>query len=339
MSSIDSIYIPPDINAAVQEHEEGVQSGITCRVSELDGTLAWMRGFVNGWYGWANDGKSMMLDYLSVLKAKFDGWKICMYKQEDMDTIIIDGKPRIRANRIYKNLMWTYSGKTWNENFAKRHRVQRMTLEEELEILEFIEKHFYVIYLKDRSFQNLMDSFRRMYEIYGIDMFILDPFNTIRLPENQRGDERLVEAFIAIKEFAMESNSVFNIVNHPRSMTDVKEKDGKYKVVNQFMQLGGSAWDMKMDAQFSVYRPERHIDPKDPKVHLYNLKQKQAEIVGASRGSYEKIVFDPVKRQYYFNNVNPITGEVKGQGVQGNVFNKQQDWTAKKSEDDDTMPF
>jgi hypothetical protein len=271
-----------------------------------------------------------------MLKSKHDGWKWCLYKQEDMDTTMVDKRPKIRANRIYKNLAWTLSGKTWSAGFAQKNKTTAMTLAEEQAALEVVTKHFFVVYPEDRKFENIMDNLKFMYEKFGVDGFLIDPWNTIKLPDDKRGDERLVDAFIDIKEFTMVTNSVFNIINHPRSLSDVKEKDGKYKVVNQFMQLGGSAWDMKMDGQFSIYRPERHINPADPKVHLYNLKQRQAEIVGVERGSYEKIIFDKIKKQYYFDGVNPMDGSLRDQKfVQSNVFENK----TKAPSPEDEAPF
>lgn len=333
MSNIQSSYIPLDVAAAVNEHGESVQSGETCRVDALKDTFAWMRGFINGWYGWASDGKSLMLDYLSVVKAKRDGWKFCMFKPENMNTVIVDGKPQIKANRIYYNLAWTLTGKTWNKSFAEKHKCPMMTLEEQQEALEFITEHIYIIYPNDRRFSNMLDEYRFMHEKFGIDAFVLDPWYTIKLPEGQRTDYQLTEAFTELKEFALLTNTIFNVVNHARSMTDVKDKDGRYKVVNQFMQLGGSAWDMVFDGQYSIYRPERHLNPSDPKVHFYNLKQRDSEVVGVDRGQYDKIVLDRTKRQYYFDGVNAISGDVKGNKRQSNIF------TEPTKPNDDDLPF
>lgn len=240
-----------------------------------------------------------------------------------MDSVIVkDGKKRnvhIKANRIYKNLAWSLTGKTWNKEFALQNRCSRMTLDEEQEALAFITKHFFVIYPKDRKYTALLDEFMYMFEYYGIDCFNIDPWNAVKLSDNERGDERLIEAFFCIKEFSLKTNSVFNIVNHARSMTEQKEgkgKDAPYKVVNQFMQLGGSAWDIKMDGQYSIYRQERHLDPRDTKVTLFNLKQRQAEVVGVDKGEYSKIVFDRIKKQYYFDGVCPMDGSMSKEKAQ-----------------------
>lgn len=320
-----SSYIPLNIEASVTEWSEGVQEGESCRIDALKERFAWMRGHVNGWYGWANDGKSLFLDFLNVIKSKeredfikgkkvkVDGFKFALYKPEDMSSTITKGHATIDANRIYKNLAWTLTGKTWNKNFAKRTFSKQMTLEEENDALNFITDHFFVIYPSDRKYKNILDDFMFLHETYGIDVFQIDPWNVVKLPDGERGDERLVNAFVDIKEFALKTNTIFNIVNHPKSMTDVhitKDQRSPFKIVNQFMVLGGAAWDMKMDGQFSVYRPERHLDSADAKVHLWNLKQKESEIVGVSRGETTGIKLNRVKRQYYFDGVNPMTGEL-----------------------------
>lgn len=321
-----SSYIPLDIAASTIEFNEGVQEGESCRIDALKNRFAWMRGHVNGWYGWANDGKGVFLDFLNVIKCKeredvvngkkkkVDGWKFALFKPEDMSSTRIDGKGRIDANRIYKNLAWTLTGKTWNKNYAKKTYTPQMTLEEEMNALDYITQKFFVIHPKDRRFKNLRDEFMFLYEKYGVDVFQIDPWNSVLLPDGDRGDERLVKPLMECKEMVLETNTIMNIVNHPKSMTEVhvtKDPKSPFKVVNQFHVLGGSAWDMKMDGQFSVYRCERHLDPADKKVHLWNLKQKESEIVGVERGVTEGIEFSPTKRQYYFDGVNPIDGSTK----------------------------
>lgn len=323
-----SSYIPLDVSQSVNEYDDGVQGGETCHVTEIETIFAWMRGFVYGWYGWANDGKGTFLDFLMVLKSKKANWKWAVYKGEDMDSSkrVVDKngkvlKPsKIQANRIYQNLAWTLTGKTWSKELSEKYKWPRMTIDEQMEALDFITKHFFVIYPPDRHYKNILDDFKFLYEKHGIDGFLIDPWNLVKLDNIDRGDERLVNAFIDVKQFALETNTSFNIINHPRAdganHKEGKGKDAPFKVVNQFMQLGGNAWDMKMDGQFSIYRPERHLKPSDPHVKLFNLKIRQAEIVDAERGEWgersegQKIVFSKRRKQYYFNGICPIDGSM-----------------------------
>src|SRR5882762_6727696 len=308
-----SSYVPMDINAMTIEWAEGATVGEKSYVSELDEIFSWMRTHVNGWYGWANDVKGTFFDFMSVMKSKFDGWKWGMMKQEDMSSFkytLDDGKKAIRitASSIFNNLIWAYTGKTPYGHYAKKHYLEKISLDEYHEAAAWVSKHFFIINPQDRTYNNIMDEFKFLYEKYGIDGWLIDPFKSIKLDGNQRTDFMMDDLFINTKKFALETNTCFNFIAHPKSMSDVKEKDGRYKVVNQFMVAGGAAWDNNMDAQFSIYRPERHLNPSDPKVHFHNLKQRQAEIVGVSRGSYEFVRFDNKSKRYFFNGVCPLDG-------------------------------
>jgi hypothetical protein len=320
-NKFQSSYVPLDIAASVNEHSEGVQGGESCRIDALKNHFAWMRGNINGWYGWANDGKSEFRDFLKIMKAKkrqdivngkpvtVDGWKFAMFRPEDMDAINVNGTVKISANRIYKNLAWNLTGKTWNKNFSKKYFVPQMTLDEEMEALEFIENHFFVIYPKDRKYKNIIDEFTFLHETKGIDGFEGDPFSSIIIPD--ASNEAMLDALYDFKEFSLYTNTVVDFVNHAKVQRDEKTKEGKFKVVTQFMVPYSGAWDAKMDGQFSIYRPERHLNPSDPKVEFYNLKQKNSQIVGVERGFVGGIEFSYTKKQYYFSGVNPLTGEDK----------------------------
>ena len=299
-------YIQPDLAGMTIEYDEGVTIGEKSGIDALDKIFKWMRGDISAWYGWSNAGKGTFFDYLSIVKAKRDNWKFCMMKQEDMSG---DHKGKISANVIYNNLIWHLTGKTPYKHFAEKYQQEKISLPEYHEALEFIEQHFFVLYPQDRRYDNVFDNFRFYNDKFkGIDCFLIDPFKSLILDGAERGDFMMTKVFIMAKEFALQTNSSVNFINHAKSMNEVKDKDGKYKVVTQFMQLGGSAWDINLDSQFSIYRPNAHLDPNDPDVELYNLKQRKSEIVGARKGVYSKIRFDFLKKQFYFDDLNPLTG-------------------------------
>lgn len=309
-------YVPPSDYRVHKDlaSQVGETSGIS---DEFDTTYSWMRTHVNGFYGWSNDGKGVMLDYLSLVKSKKNGWKHCFVKKEDMGAYFDGGKSKITADRIYAKQAWTLTGQVPPPFavYAKKHNLPVMPDDLYHESMEWVKKHFFILDPSNMHYKNIFDEFLFFHEVLGCDHYGLDPWNTVLLDEMARGDERLVVAFVAGKEFVLKTNSVMSIVNHARSMDEVKEKSGPnkgmFKVVTQFMQLGGSPWDMKMDGQFSTHRPYRHKYPNDPRVHFYNLKQRDSEIVGAERGVYKKIEFDKHKRQYYFDGINPIDGSTR----------------------------
>jgi hypothetical protein len=306
-------YIPPTIET--EHNRKPVQVGETSGINlEFDNTFSCMRTHVNAFYGWSNDGKGVMCDFLSVAKSKKSGWKRCVFKQEDMGSYFDGKNAKINADKIYDKLVWTYTGQPPPsfELYAKKHNIQTLSWDKYHTAMEWVKKHQFVVYPEDRRYKNVFDEFLYFHEVFGVDVFEIDPWNTIILDDKiERGDERLIKAFIYAKEFALRTNTMLNIVNHAGSKHEVKEKGGAFKVVTQFMQLGGSGWDIKMDGQFSVHRPFRHKNPNDPVVHLYNLKQRDSESTGAERGVYKKIEFDKHRRQYYFDGVCPIDGTLK----------------------------
>jgi hypothetical protein len=308
----ESAYKPVDITSLLREWKDGEQVGEPSRVAQLDDILKWMRGTINAWYGWANDGKGTFFDFMAVTKSALDGWKWCMMKQEDMSSTRYRSEPaRITANRIHKSLMWTKTGITPYRHYAKKNNIPHIGKDQYVEALEWVDEHFKIIYPKDRKYRNVMDNFKFMHEKFGIDGFLIDPFKSLKLSggDDKRTDWMMDDLFIECKEFALHTNTTFNFIAHPKSLTDVrvtKDPHSAFKVVTQFMIAGGAAWDNNMDSQYSVYRPNRHTNASDPSVHLWNLKQRNAEEVLAKRGVYEMIKFDPDTKRYYFDQICPL---------------------------------
>lgn len=311
--NLDSSYYPPNIAVLTKEWSDGAIIGEPSGISELDKVFKWMRGFQNGWYGWSNDGKGEFTSFLNLVKAKRDNWKFCLYKQEDMSSFKKkDGTVILTASDIYNSLVWALTGITPYDHIAKEYRIPKLEIKKYHDAMDWVEQHFFVIYPKDRRFKNIMDNFRYFKDKFNIDSFWIDPFKAMILDgrKGSRDDQIMTDTFYESKEFAMETNTNFNYINHAKSMVDQKEKDGSYKVVNQFMQLGGSAWDICMDGQYTIYRPLRHKDPNDPNVMFRNLKQRKQKIVGCKKGDYDKIVFDDLKNRYYFNGICPLDGSL-----------------------------
>ncbi len=344
MEKIDSFYVPSNLAAMTNDWNAGEQGGQPCGIEAMKDVFAWMPGQINGWYGWANDGKSTFFDFMSVVKAKRDKWKFCFMKQEDMTSRMVDGKMQLSSDDIVKNLIWMLTGTTPYKNFALKYHQKQISLDLLHEMKEFVDEHFFIIYPHDRKYNSVMDNFRFMFEKYGINVFLIDPFKSLILDDNSRTDFMMNEVFIAAKQFAMETNSVMNFITHPKSMTDVRinnKPDSAYKIVNQFMVAGGAAWDNNLDGQFSIYRPERHLDPNSGRTLFRNLKQRKQQLVGVRKGDCEGIQFDYIRNQFFFNGVCPIDGSMKPSPTTNNqgtsIFSESTAPTPPTSNDD--TPF
>jgi hypothetical protein len=341
----ESAVLAPDIASLINEHSEGEQVGQTSRVDKLDDVFKWFPGTLNAFYGWANDGKGTFYEFLAVMRAKLDNKKFCMMRQEDISSTKYKGEaPKITSNRIFKSLAWMLTGKCPYKGFAEKNKIPQIDRNEYMEALLWLEEHFYIVNPKDRSWPAVMGLFQFMYEKYGIDHFEIDPWKSIKMgTDDRRADHQLDDMFIEGKEFAVKTNTTLDIIAHPKSLQDVrvgKQPDSPFKVVTQFHIAGGAAWDNNMDAQYSIYRPERHLNPRDPSVEFHNLKQRNSEEVGAQRGIVRGIKFDRLTHRYYFDGVCPLDGSfARGHGQQTAV-----DYTAPKFEapqpvNDNDLPF
>lgn len=327
---LSTFYIPPDFALMVNEWKNGADKGMPSRVEALNDVFAWKTGFINGWYGYANDGKSTFFDYMAVLAAHFDGQKFCMFRQEDMNSYQTSEGVKVNGNDIYNNLIWVKTGKTPYRHIHEKYQIPLLTLQEYADAEEWVREHFFIVFSKDRRHQFILDRFAHMHAKFKINHFLIDPFKSLILRSGKglRSDEILNAEFIDGKQFALETKTSLNYIAHPKSMEDVKvskKEDAPFKVVTQFHVAGGAAWDNNMDSQFSIYRPERHMNAADPKVHFYNLKQRKAELVGVKRGVFKNIEFDWTTKGYFFDGVNPLTGKRK-EGLyervakQGDIF-------------------
>lgn len=304
-------YYPVNKKSLQKKLMDERPKGETSRIAAMDEIFKWKRGNISGWYGWSNDGKSSCFDYFAVVKAKIDGWKFCMMKQEDMSNSITEDGVEKDADDIHNGLVWTYTGKVVDADTAKRYFLPKITSEEHDKASDWVNEHFFIVDPVDRRPDSVLELFQEMHDKYKIDVFLVDPFKSLDMPETSRTDWMMDKFFIKCKEFAIQTNSNFNFIAHPKSLQDVKiskDPNSAFKIVTQFMIAGGAAWDNNMDSQYSIYRPERHLNMSDPKVHFWNLKQRKAEIIGARRGVYELIKFDWKTRRYLFNGLDPISG-------------------------------
>lgn len=310
-------YLEPDSISMLKEFKEGKPIGESGRIEHLSDQFSWKRSFVNCWTGRPNFGKSTFLQFMAVNKSKHDNWKWCIWSPEMISSDKgKDGKVYKTATDIYDELIHIYTGENPYKHFKDRYGISQMSEERYLEAITWVQDRFFVVEPKDKRYKHLIDNYMYMYETYGIDGWIIDPFRSVRY--DQLGgtlDYVLSQIFDEFKEAAILTNSSVNFIAHPKGDNDPfkRGKDGiitGYKPVNQYNLLGGSAWDNAMDGIFSVHRPYKHLDDNDPATYLYHHKQRKKHLVGDT-GVYKKIEYNPKTNRYYFDGHCPIDGSFK----------------------------
>jgi hypothetical protein len=329
-------YLAPDTALLMAEFDEGKEIGEPCGIAEIDKIFSWKRGFLNVFTGWANSGKSTMMLFLMLMRSLKYGTKWNLWSPEMISSKRDGNKVYITANDIYDELVHTLTGKIPYKHWEAKYGKKQMPLDEYMAALEIIREYFFVMNPKDRGYKNIIDNHRYFHEYHGCEGFLDDPFKNLILDYSLGRDDRILEAtFAEFEEFALETHSFMNFVAHPKSMTEVKERPkgnapAPYKVVTQFMLIGGSAWDNSMDGIFSIYRQNAHLDPQDPWVTFITLKQRKQQLTHR-KGEYDKIEFDFFTNRFYFGGVCPIDGSIKDPKPQQATMNFQQPWNKKKS--------
>ena len=307
----DRSVLHPNVKSMLNEYEHGKPIGEPSRSGndKLNEVFAWKRTFTYTWTGLPNAGKTQFFNFMALVKSIHDDWKWAIWSPEQLGSEKQDGRVRINANDIYDDLIFSLKGVTPYKHMAEKYKLPRLDLADYMEAIEWIKQRFVVFDPPERRYRVLIDNFKWAYEKFGFDGFLIDPFKNLK--DDNSGlttDKYLDDVFSDIKEFAIDTNSVFNIIAHPKSDKDYRNKDGSYRVVTQRDLLGGSAWDNNMDGIFSIYRPNAHKNIQDPAVHFYNLKMRKQNLV-AKRGVYEEISFDYRTNRYYFEHKCPIDGQ------------------------------
>ena len=248
----------------------GRKKGSKTHFPELNGIFSFLPGDITIITGLPNDGKSQFMRQLAVVKSKMDGWKWACYVPEDFP-----------VDMFYDDICHIYMGKSP----YKGHENQ-MSLEEYRTARTFAREHFFCIYpepdketgiieLPTNEWINKRISFLKLK--HGINAFIKDPWNKIHHTFDGREDQYLAAELSREKFFAASYDASIYIA-HPGKMR--KDDKGRYPSPDVYDISGGSMWNNMADNIMVVYRPERHIDPKDPSVDIMTKKIKKQKIVG-----------------------------------------------------------
>ena len=305
----DPDIVDLDLNIMKQDYEQGVQVGEKTGVDAMDKNLSWMRGHQNCWTGWANDGKTTFIQYLMIMKSLSDEWKWCIWSPEMKQANFVDGKIKEHFNGLAYEMMTTISGKTPYKFIHKKYGTPLMSMDEIQFVKEWISKHFIFLDPVQTDIDYVIEMHKRIYEKYGFDGFLLDPYKNIKAEIGKRDDQHLSDVFARVKDSCIATNSVFNWIAHPKSnVTRVRMKDDKPQIAvcNQYMLSGGAAWDNSMDGIYTPLRPYTIDDISDNRVEFHNLKQRMQELT-AQRGCVEGITFDVSKRRYLFDGHDPLS--------------------------------
>tara|TARA_R110000744_G_scaffold3191_5_gene12463 strand:+ start:358 stop:1311 length:954 start_codon:yes stop_codon:yes gene_type:complete len=220
--------------------EEGYPLGETSTIKKLDDNFRWRKGFLYCCSGYPQSGKSEIINYLMILRAKEYDEKILMYS------------PETNTYEFISNLVRAYIGKNVNPEFDNV-----CTKDEWNKGLDFINDHFAFLENRDEmpSIKTLIETYQRFYK-KGYSCFIIDPLNWV--VESNVGEVNMYQylklSLTTLKQFAKSTESIMIYVEHPKTPSPVK---GKIPKATAFSLAGGTMHFNKVDCMIIMHRLTR----------------------------------------------------------------------------------
>jgi len=237
-------------------------------------------------------GKSEFTDAAAANLAINEKWKTAFFTPENRN---ISFHMMKMINRL--------SGRTIGGNWNGFQSISQ----DEIEVsIKFCDQHFFWLdpdKMSDLSIDGLLSEMRQMVGKYGINQFIIDPWNEI---DHKKG--RMTEAdYVSwatgqLKRFARKYNVHIVLVAHPKIMN--KDNRGEYLVPKPYDISGGANWYNKADNMITVHRTVVGQFTHITQIHIMKVKDKFDGRPGLALIEYQPATrrflnaHDNIKEQY-----------------------------------------
>lgn len=262
----DVIYLDDIRTDMWSSFTKGDSRGETTYFSSIDRHWTWKRGEVTLMHGAPNQGKSILMLQLMLIKSVKEGVKWGIFSPEQNPPI-----------DFYKDLIHMYIGKS-TEPWHKH----RMSEQEFNKGMDFMKAHFFFVYPKVDSPtpQYINDRFSELIIKEKIDGCLIDPFNQLDNDWASAGgrDDQYISIFGAReKRYALTNNIYKIIIAHPKGgMQKLSAKDqdpelkneGNYRCADLYDIAGGAMWGNKMDNILCTYQPYFQTRVNNPQRQL-----------------------------------------------------------------------
>jgi twinkle protein len=327
------IYRAGDIRDRILDaYRNGFAMGETTHFPSIDRLYRTRRGDLVVLTGYNNDGKSIVLNQIQLLKSVYDGWEHAVFSPENMP-----------IEKFYLNLSHQYIGKPFRDGPSTR-----MNEDELNAAISFLHEHMHVVNPpRDYKWTTLLESFQYLCRVRNISTILIDPFNQVehyRKP-GQTMDEYVSMFMSDLKRLAVEQNVVVYLIAH-QNKPDKLTPDGNYPKPNKYNIKNGGTFSDKADVVLGLWRPVSLTDPKDPRVVFMTMKVKDAGLHG--EWGEDTILFDRVSSRYLDQSLgnkspfdvaltDPSTGRIEH--VQRSILFPDPNRTIESTAMEDAVPF
>lgn len=291
---IEGIFEVKDVSQSMYHtYEHGQKRGTTTYVNCIDKAWTWRGGEVNLWTGYQNEGKSLFLNQLCVIRAIKEDAKVGIFSPENMP-----------LDDFYNDIIEMYIGKSVDPYYKNNY----MTRSEFSKGLQFCQDNFFLIYPeKDFKLESIFERAKYLVKKKGIRTLIIDPYNTVehKMRSGEREDLYISRFMANLKRFAVEYDLSINLVAHQITARPNEKDGGRYYKPTLNNIKGGGTFADKADNVLIVWRPNRALDFKDKEVIFASQKIKKQKLVGIPQ-DVTNIYFDIRSNRYNFDGEKPL---------------------------------
>lgn len=297
------IYRPRDCkDKMLHDLKHGKTKGSTTYNDTLDDAWKWKKQESNIWTGYANEGKSLFLKQLCLIKALKDKWRFAFSAPEDFP-----------AHDFYDDIIHTLTGKSTDKDHP--NCIDKETYEQAFNL---IEDKFVFVYVPPphNTIKGILEDFKNLCKEEQIDGCIIDPLLKFAWPKDFPDNYERYASYIGslFVDFCRETNTSSHLIMHqvtPTFDTMGKNQDGsekkRYSEPSMYRVKGGGSWADGFDNVLSIWRPNYAFDKVDPTVQFASQKIKKQKLVGIPQRI--NFSFDRKSNRYTeFNSNEPIFG-------------------------------
>lgn len=320
---VDGVFNVEDVKLNMLDtFRNGKTRGTTTYWKEIDLAWTWRNKEVTIWTGYQNEGKSLFLQSLCLLKSFYEGEKFAFFTPENLP-----------MSDFYDDIIETLVGKSSDPMYKSN----QMSEGEYLEAIDFVKDKFFLIY-PDKNFtiDTILEKAKYLVRRKGVRHVIFDPYNTIehKMKLGEREDLYISRFMSELKRFSIENDVGVHLVAH--QLTPQKDAKGKYLRPDLNRIKGGGTFSDKADNVCFVWRPERALDFSNTEVVFGSQKIKKQKLVGIPQDVIE-INFNRKTNRYYIHGRSPFdeVDKIRLKNKEIEFLNKQEAIKPNTSFDDE----
>lgn len=250
----------------VRQLKAGREKGSSTYIKEIDNCWRWRKKEFNIWTGYMNEGKSLFIRYLCIIKILKDDWKFLFCAPEDYP-----------AEDFFDDMIHSICGKTTDKDYANcvSEEVYRKAIDK-------IRHNIVFVYIKppNNTIKGVLETFKPLIDLYSIDACIIDPLIKFARPKNFSERDDIYASYITsiLTDFSREYNISSHLVMH--QLTPRIQENGAYPKPTVYNIKGGGTWADGCDNILSIWRPNYAQDKMDSQVVFASQKIKKQKLVG-----------------------------------------------------------